>query len=244
MIKFFRNIRKQLILGGKTARYLKYAIGEIVLVMIGILLALQVNNWNEQRKIRQKEVQMLIALKEDMQANIDNLQEGIRTINEVNQNNLKIISFFEDKTPHDASMNEYFTNFWGFWDPDFSYASYENLKSQGLDLISNSDLRKAIVNLFDVEMDMLDIAEMERMNILFENMSVPMYRKYLYRDYTKEPWPYVPFDYTNMMKDMEFYTVCTEIAFRQARSIERFKAFNILSANIIAQIDSEIIRPN
>jgi hypothetical protein len=52
MIKFFRNIRKTLFSEGKTGTYLKYAIGEIVLVMIGILLAIQVNNWNDERKAK------------------------------------------------------------------------------------------------------------------------------------------------------------------------------------------------
>ena len=50
MIKLFRNIRKKLLEQGKTANYLKYAIGEIVLVVIGILIALQINTWNENRK--------------------------------------------------------------------------------------------------------------------------------------------------------------------------------------------------
>ena len=50
MIKFFRHIRQQLLGEGKTGKYLKYAIGEIFLVVIGILLALQINNWNETRK--------------------------------------------------------------------------------------------------------------------------------------------------------------------------------------------------
>ena len=50
MIKFFRNIRQTLINEGKTSRYFKYAIGEIVLVVIGILIALSINNWNDQRK--------------------------------------------------------------------------------------------------------------------------------------------------------------------------------------------------
>jgi len=50
MIKFFRNIRKSLLMENKTSKYLKYAIGEIVLVVIGILIALQVNNWNQERK--------------------------------------------------------------------------------------------------------------------------------------------------------------------------------------------------
>ena len=47
MIKFFRNIRQSLIMENKTSKYLKYAIGEILLVVIGILIALQINNWNE-----------------------------------------------------------------------------------------------------------------------------------------------------------------------------------------------------
>jgi hypothetical protein len=49
MIKFFRNIRQNLLMENKTGKYLKYAIGEIVLVVIGILIALQINNWNNQR---------------------------------------------------------------------------------------------------------------------------------------------------------------------------------------------------
>ena len=58
MIKFFRKIRHNLLSEGKTGKYLKYAIGEILLVMIGILLALQVNNWNELRKKEDAEIQL------------------------------------------------------------------------------------------------------------------------------------------------------------------------------------------
>ena len=50
MIKFFRKIRQNLLMKNKTGKYFKYAIGEIVLVVIGILIALQINNWNENRK--------------------------------------------------------------------------------------------------------------------------------------------------------------------------------------------------
>jgi len=54
MIKLFQNIRKQLLNEGKTTKYFKYAIGEIVLVVIGILIALQINNWNEKKKEEEK----------------------------------------------------------------------------------------------------------------------------------------------------------------------------------------------
>ena len=62
MIKFFRHIRKSLLMenppvgrAGKTGKYFKYAIGEIILVVIGILIALQINNWSEGRKDTKKE---------------------------------------------------------------------------------------------------------------------------------------------------------------------------------------------
>ncbi|NNC62889.1 MAG: hypothetical protein HKO11_11175, partial [Eudoraea sp.] len=59
MFRFFRQIRQQLLGDGKNTKYLKYALGEIILVVIGILLALQINNWNEDRKSRNFEVEML-----------------------------------------------------------------------------------------------------------------------------------------------------------------------------------------
>jgi hypothetical protein len=55
MIKFFRKIRQNLLTQGKTGKYFKYAIGEIVLVVIGILIALGINNWNEHRKNKESE---------------------------------------------------------------------------------------------------------------------------------------------------------------------------------------------
>src|SRR5210317_368566 len=71
MIKFFRNIRQNLIMENKTGKYLKYAIGEIVLVVIGILIALQINNWNEENKDIEQEKVYLKNLKEDLKGIIE-----------------------------------------------------------------------------------------------------------------------------------------------------------------------------
>ena len=54
MIKFFRKIRHKLLSDNKFSKYLVYAIGEIVLVVIGILIALSINNWNENNKLRDR----------------------------------------------------------------------------------------------------------------------------------------------------------------------------------------------
>jgi len=93
MIKFFRSIRQNLLSEGKTGKYLKYAIGEIVLVVIGILIALQINNWNEDRK-NQK---LISAYKKSL---IENLaQDSIVIADRINQikSDIILIEAFEKR---------------------------------------------------------------------------------------------------------------------------------------------------
>jgi len=74
MIKFFRKIRQNLILENKTGKYLKYAIGEIALVVIGILIALQINNWNDQYMRANEEKELLKDLIKDIDQDIETLE--------------------------------------------------------------------------------------------------------------------------------------------------------------------------
>ena len=82
MIKFFRHLRQNLLMENKTGQYFKYAIGEIVLVVIGILIALQVNNWNETRKSLNKASELKTRLITDITADIETME--------------KRLAFFED----------------------------------------------------------------------------------------------------------------------------------------------------
>ena len=77
MIKFFRKIRHQLLSKNKGSNYLLYAIGEIVLVVIGILIALQVNNWNINRNNNKQEVILLNDLKHEYLRKSDELNKKI-----------------------------------------------------------------------------------------------------------------------------------------------------------------------
>lgn len=74
MIPFFRKIRKKLADDNQFLKYSRYAIGEIVLVVVGILIALQINNWNEERKEKLQETKILYNLKDEFQENLQNLR--------------------------------------------------------------------------------------------------------------------------------------------------------------------------
>lgn len=70
MIKFFRHIRQNLLMENKSAKYVKYAIGEIVLVVIGILIALQINNWNESQKAKKSSMQQLQTIAQNLEEDL------------------------------------------------------------------------------------------------------------------------------------------------------------------------------
>jgi hypothetical protein len=82
MIKFFRKVRQKLLSENKFSKYLIYAIGEIVLVVIGILIALQINNWNLTQQDRKTEKQNLLALQEEFSKNKAIIQEVIQQNNQ------------------------------------------------------------------------------------------------------------------------------------------------------------------
>ena len=133
----------------KTSKYLKYAIGEIVLVMIGILLALQVNNWNEARKQRQIELKYYNNLKNDLLADDELLNDMIHFANgKVNAaKNVKL------KVDRDSIGSVYdFANemLTLFFVDEFrpNDNTYEEMKSSGnLSTISNEDLKLELMNL-------------------------------------------------------------------------------------------------
>lgn len=97
MIKIFRQIRQKLIMEKKAANYLKYAIGEIVLVVIGILIALQINNWNEIRKTNLEEQRALLNIQNDFSKNKVLLKDLIETTKESINSGIKILNYTGNK---------------------------------------------------------------------------------------------------------------------------------------------------
>ena len=106
MIKFFRQIRFKLMNENKTSRYFKYAIGEIVLVVIGILIALQINNWNEGRKTKQQAQNYKKTIVNDLALDTVAINALIKRTKIYKKNITKYFNYIDSIKPSSSNINK------------------------------------------------------------------------------------------------------------------------------------------
>ncbi len=153
MLKFFRRIRQQLIDEGRLTSYIFYAIGEILLVMIGILLALQVNNWNNQRSDRQLEKSILMEMRENLKVTLRDIRYNLN-FDSTNKAATEIVLYqLENKLPYTDSLKSYYGKMGVHTVIMENSAAYQNLKSLGLHIISNDKLRTDITYFYSGRME-------------------------------------------------------------------------------------------
>ena len=145
MIPFFRKIRKQHADENQFLKYSRYAIGEIVLVVIGILIALQINNWNEAQKEIKKEQQILLNLREEFQQNINELQFDHK-INEGCLNAVvALLNFDESKDFETRTVDSLIGQMLNYATFDARLGVMNDIISSGnLELIRDSKLKYAL----------------------------------------------------------------------------------------------------
>ena len=142
MIKFFQKIRQDLLNKGETGKYLKYAIGEIVLVVIGILIALSINNWNDGQSKRNAELNFYKNKKQQLLDDAFNisgeLKYNTRFTNQF-RNAIQIIEA-NDKSKKD-SLGKIAMNLINYSDFDGQSNIYETMVNSGdVKLLKNTDI--------------------------------------------------------------------------------------------------------
>lgn len=173
MIKFFRKIRQNMIKENKVSKYLLYAIGEIILIVIGILLALFLNNLNTERKIKIVEIKLLKELNSNLNSSMNALERTIQSEQDYLESNLMILDYLDNKKLYDVSLGQAFGNYFWTISSHTITSGYEYLKSKGVDLITNDSLRKNISFIFENEFSILKNENEIWANNLQQNISYP-----------------------------------------------------------------------
>lgn len=155
MAKFFNKIRQSLLSEGKTGKYLKYAIGEIILVVIGILIALQINNWNIEQQTHEKEQAYLKEIRTNLQQ--DSLRlETVLIFNDKKQKIVdEMLQIFVDTLTNEERFRIFNKNandftYYEVFDP-VRIAFNNMLSAESIGLIANNELRKALSQYYNFD---------------------------------------------------------------------------------------------
>lgn len=213
MIKFFRHIRKDLMETGKTGKYLKYAIGEIILVMVGILLALQVNTWNEQRKMSSQEKELLEGLEVEFTINFNRLEKVLQLHQNSIDNANELMTYFNtdiSEIPEAKfdSLQFHIQNVWTF-NPRKGLLN-SAITSGQINLITNVELKNQLASYEDMVDDTEE--EVREISLLGQNF-YSIRRDYIdtgkqnaiaYNTFVNEGFKS---DYDRFFKDIRVYNI-------------------------------------
>ena len=156
MILFFRKLRQRFLAQNQVTRYLAYALGEIVLVVIGILIALRVNNWNEERQERNQAAKFLMALREDLSRDTlllrKTLEWGVKDSTLLGQMRRALSA---DDVTRDTlvALARYRFNPWTHLGVSFNNNTYVSLQATGALNSIPEDLRNTLQELNTLQLD-------------------------------------------------------------------------------------------
>lgn len=174
MIKFFRRIRQKLLEENRFSKYLLYAIGEIILVVIGILIALQINNWNLTEQDRKTEKENLLALEKEFAQNSSKLREVINQNNDNISGAEKLIQSFSNTSKDrisEQTMALYASETFGTeinFQPETGVLT-EIISSGQLKLIKNNALKHKLAGF---NSKFLEIKQQEKEVLDYRNMAI------------------------------------------------------------------------
>ena len=250
MIRFFRQIRQRLLTDNKFSKYLLYAVGEILLVVIGILIALQVNNWNEERRSKILEVVILKRLRQDLVADTLYLNNRLqRTINQRAEQYEFVHEIYNTQKSEEEFRKVLRLQNWDSDDLVMQTSTYEELKSSGqVNILENEGLKIQIIDLYRS----YEVAtkHFEEINGLTSREFLPgalrVASKYYFKDIYDEDrlmegtdWKFINDPSSESFKILEDTQMMYNMKYRYF--IGYFEKLLIKSKSLIENIDNELL---
>ncbi len=185
----------------KTGKYFKYAIGEIILVVIGILIALQINNWNIESVERNEEHTILNEILINLNTDLETINNTIEFNKGLSKHNQLVYEHLKNKTPITDSLKYHYARLYGYGDFQPITVAFENLKSRGVNIIKNESLRKQISELYMLEFKNLS----DRLNQNLQPIQSMLLSQINGRLITEKSYVSAqPVDLTSLQNDIQF----------------------------------------
>jgi len=149
MLTFLRKLRKSLIESGSTRKYLFYAVGEISLVVIGILIALQINNWNEWNKEEKLNQELYILLRESIMSDTSNFNRSIAFFEISHDNSIYLKNMILNNDPYELKIDTALIKIWNFGSPESDYKVFDRILAHGIEKIDDKVLINEIQHYYE-----------------------------------------------------------------------------------------------
>ena len=239
-MKFFHRIRKGLLKENRFTRYLIYAAGEIILVVIGILIALQINNWNTNQREQREANDILLTIREGLNSDLENVISY--NIGQCDQRIYVTSHLMNSKSTVTELPDSVLRNFFILgMNREFSPVTtgFEILESKGLDLLTNEVLKFNLMNLYTTEY--------QRIHTFLDNESANLrdvYRPELRKHFVIYPPSVVPrfqpVDLEKMLNDRDFRNAATVMYVNNVQIRDLLYALQRNVEELIADIDLEL----
>lgn len=240
MIKLFKKIRQQLLKGNRFGKYLLYATGEIILVVIGILVALQLNNWNEERKARILEKKTLKELRSDLLQNIKDIEENIVSLETSKLANEIILLHSKNVLSYNESLDFHFANMYPYITFSPIQTTYNNLSQNGINLITNDSIRTHVSELYANQFNLYKVFESTYLVEHYENYLKPMFMtEFVTFDIYES---FKPRNYDQFIKNKDYNQIMNYSVENYPRFIIIQSRFKVMAEKLISEIDNEIAK--
>lgn len=241
MITVLRKIRKSLVEASSMKKYGLYAFGEIALVVIGILIALQINTWNENKKAREREIRLLNELIENLNVNEQRLTRDIELELKYFNSSKIIVDHLDKKLPYHDSLDIHFQLSQLSADIVLVTSAYEAIKSIGFDVISNDSLRTHIINLFDTNYESMIRETRSLEDQFWPSVVIPMWVKHLRNNSMDEDLSgQRPINYNALLNDPEFTSMIEKRGIFRRLAAELKRESLLETRALKAEIEKEI----
>ncbi|GLU44703.1 DUF6090 family protein [Allomuricauda sp. NBRC 101325] len=236
-MKLFRKTRKKLVDTNRVKKYLLYAIGEIILVVIGILLALQINNWNESNKQQREVENALVEIKNDLLLDQKVLHDALNRKNEEYHKQQTVIDILD----HKKAMVEDFDKLLGFLmlkhNVEFTKNGFDLLKDMGIGQIKDDEFRIKLTSYYDLSLPRIQ-AEIEDDTNEFQSIWLPYVREH-FSDWLFEAYG-TPKDMDSFLND-EFILISLKVNLGNADgTIEAMGKALLESQELVAMIEEKL----